>query len=162
MSLGEHSPPARCSRPEREAQRVRHAATAAAVAGNASVLAGALAQIGAAFDETAAICAFKIRAERMIRLGPHHPAARARFGARAEMLAGYDLAAATALVERGWRDERKAFQIASALGCGTRLSLDVLSELRLILRWMRSKHMHAEYESAIAVLCGEPLAVADE
>ena len=43
------------------------------------------------------------------------------------------------IVERWWRDERKAFQIASAFGRGTRLSLDVLSELRLMLRLMRFK-----------------------
>ena len=38
----------------------------------------ALAQIGAAFDEAAAINRFKIRVERYIRLGPRHVAMRAR------------------------------------------------------------------------------------
>ena len=71
---------------------------------------------------------------------------RARFGARAAMLAGRSLDAAIAIVERWWRDERKAFQIASALGYGNRLSLEVLCELRLILRLLRFKRMQAEYE----------------
>ena len=106
-------------------------------------MAVALAQIGAAFDEAATINAYKIRVERLIRLGPCHAAVRARFGARAAMLFGRGLDAAIVLVERWWRDERKAFQIASALGCATRLSLEVLGELRLILRLMRLKKMHS-------------------
>ena len=39
-------------------------------------MAVALPQIGAAFDEAAMIDAYKIRVERLIRLGPHHPAVR--------------------------------------------------------------------------------------
>ena len=61
------------------------------------------------------------------------------------MLSGRSLDAAIILVERWWRDERKAFQIASALGYGKRLSLEILRELRLILRLMRFKRMEAEY-----------------
>ncbi len=72
-------------------------------------------------------------------LAPDHAAVRARFGARAALLAGCNLDAAIVRVERWWRDERKAFQIASVFGCGTRFSLDILSELRLILRLMRSE-----------------------
>ncbi len=113
-------------------------------------MATALAQIGAAFDEAAVINAFKIRVERLIRLGPHHHAVRARFGARAALLFGRGLDAAITIVERWWRDERKAFQIASAFGCATRLSLEVLRELRLILRLMRWKCMQAEYEAILA------------
>ena len=78
------------------------------------------------------------------------------------MLYGRNLDAATVTVERWWRDERKAFQIASALGGGTRLSLDVLSELRLILRLMRLKRMEADYREAVAVLSGRPSAIAAE
>ncbi len=125
-------------------------------------MAMALAQIGAAFDEAAAINAFKIRVERLIRLGPHHPAVRARFGARASMVFGRGLDAAIVVVERWWRDERKAFQIASALGCATRLSLEVLGELRLILRWMRIKKLETDYHAAVAALCDEPVVIAAE
>jgi hypothetical protein len=125
-------------------------------------MAVALAQIVAAFDEAASVNAFKIRAERLIRLDPNHPALRARFGARARMLHGRNLDVAIAVVERCWRDERKAFQIASALGCATRLSLEVLCELRLILRLMRWKRMHADYELIVATLCEAPFAAAAE
>lgn len=65
-------------------------------------------------------------------------------------------------MERWWRAERKAFQIASAFGRGSRLSLDVLSELRLILRLMRRKHMHAGFASIVAALSDEPNAMAAE
>ena len=148
-------------RRERDRQRARRAAEAARSKG-ASAMAAALVQIGAAFDEAAAINGFKLRVERMIRLGPDHPAIRARFGARATMLGNRDLDAAIITVERWWRDERKAFQIANALGCATRLSLEVLGELRLILRLMRFSKMEAEYKIIVAALGGEPFQIAAE
>jgi hypothetical protein len=162
MSLSELRPHARASRAEREAQRIRRVAATAGTGETNSVLAAALAHIGAAFDEAAAINAFKSRVERLLRLRPNHPAWRARFGARAAMLGGRDLDAAIILIERSWREERKAFAIASALGRGTRLSLEVLSELRLILRLTRRKRMHAEYDAIVATLRGIVTAVAAE
>jgi len=161
MSLAEPPPRARRRREQREAERIRRAA-AEASRETKSAMAAALAQIGAAFDETAVINSFKIRVERLMRLPPHHPAMRARFGARAGMLAGYDLDAAIVVIERCWREERKAFAIASALGRGTRLSLEVLSELRLILRWMRRKRMQGQYDAAVAALTDRPVAIAAE
>jgi ATP phosphoribosyltransferase regulatory subunit HisZ len=149
MLLADPSTAARSPRQRREIERVRHAAVAARV-GPTPAMTAALAQIGAAFDEAAMINAFKIRVERLIRLGPRHPAVRARFGARAAILVGRDLDTAIALAERWWRDERQAFQIASALGCATRLSLEILSELRLILRLMRWKKMHGAFSEGWA------------
>ena len=73
-------------REARQSQRIRMAARAASTAGSAMDV--ALAQIGAAFDEAAALNDFKLRVERALRRGPQHPAVRARFGARAERLAG--------------------------------------------------------------------------
>ena len=122
----------------------------------------ALAQIGSAFDEAAAINGFKMRVERLIALGPDHPVVRARFGARSAMLTGRSLDGAVVMVERWWRDERKAFQIASAFGRATRLSLEILSELRLILRLLRFKRLEAEYDSIIATLGDAPFAAAAE
>jgi hypothetical protein len=159
MPLTEHSTNVRRPRQERDAERIQRAAEAARVG---LAMAVALAQIDAAFDEAAAINAFKIKVERLMRLGPHHGTVRARVGARAEMLSGRSLDAAVVVVERWWRDERKAFQIASAFGCATRLSLEILRELRLILRLMRFKRMEAEYESVIAALCDVPIAMAAE
>jgi hypothetical protein len=148
-------------RAERDHERIRRVAAAVRTDG-ASAMEAALAQIGAAFDEAAAINGFKIRVERLFRLGPHHPAPRARFGARATALTGRNLNEAIAAVERWWRDERKAFQVASALGYGTRLSLDMLRELRLILRLMQFKRMDGEFRLIAAALCDRPLAMAAE
>jgi hypothetical protein len=161
MPTAEDRPGARCPRALRDLARMRRAA-AAARGQPSGAMAAALAQIEAAFGEAAAINDFKIRVERLIRLGPHRPAARARFGARAAMLSGRGLDAANLLVERWWRDERKAFQIASAFGGAPRLSLEVLRELRLILRLMRVKRRDAEYHDIVAALCEVPIAAAAE
>jgi hypothetical protein len=143
---GENVPAAGALREQRERRRVRRAVEAARDDG-ATAMAVALAHIGAAFDEAAVIHGFKLRVERIIALPPDHAAVRARYGARAAMLAGSNLDEAMVRVERWWRNESKAFQIASVFGCGTRLSLEVLSELRLILRLMRRKQMHAEFDA---------------
>jgi hypothetical protein len=141
----------------RDRDRARRAAAA-----SRSALDAALAEIGAAFDEAAKINAFKLRIERQLRLGPLHPAMRARFGARAALLRGRSLYAAIALTERWWRDERRAFLIASAFGRGVRLPIEVLQELRLILRLLRFKRMHTEFPAIVAALCDEPTALAAE
>jgi len=160
MRHTEQWPKAPTRREERECQRIHRAAVAAG--GEARpAMAAALAQISAAFDEAAAVNTFKIRIERLMRLGPDHRAVRARFGARAEMLSGRSLDTAIALAERWWRDERKAFQIASAFGCG-RLSLEVSRELRLILRLMRFRRMQAEFSAALTALCDMPAEMAAE
>jgi len=87
MPFAEHSTATHSPRQKRDRERIRRAAAAARV-GPTPAMAVALAQIGAAFDEAATINAFKIRVERLIRLGPYHPAVRARFGARGAMLFG--------------------------------------------------------------------------
>jgi len=148
-------------RRERTQDRVRRAGARAQSEGSAA-LSQALAQIGAAFDEAAAINDFKIGVERFLRLGPHHAAVKARFAARGARLGGCDLEAATARVERWRREERKAYQIASALGVGTRLSLDVLDELCLVLRLMRFKHMAAQFQQALEAICPQALSEAAE
>jgi hypothetical protein len=122
----------------------------------------ALAQIAAAFDDAAAINDFKLRVERFLRLGPQHPLVRARFGARAAMLSGHGLAGALAVTERRWRDETAAFHLASAFGRGERLTLDVLRELRLILRWMRARGLHVEFGAIAGAVCGDGIPMAAE
>jgi hypothetical protein len=148
-------------RQERDIERIRRAA-ADVPAEQRSVMAVALAQIGAAFDDAAVVSAFKIRVEHLIRLGPQHCAVRARFAARAALLAGRGLDTAIIITERWWRDERKAFQIASVFGCAPRFSLEVLRELRLILRWMRFKRMGAQFGAIIEALCEARIARAAE
>jgi hypothetical protein len=146
-------------RSERDRERARRAAAAVQTG---SAIEAALAQIDAAFDQAAAINAFKLRVERQLRRGPSHPAVRARYAARAELLQGRDLDAAIALVERWWRDERRAFLIARALGRGMRLPVDLLHELRLILRLMRFRRMHAQFPTIVAAVCDEPTSMAAE
>jgi hypothetical protein len=141
-------------RDQRDLERARRAAATAQAQGKPPIEV-AVAQINAAFNEASVVNAFKLRIERLLRLGPQHPAVRVRFGTRAEILRGRNLDAAIVLAERWWRAERTAFQIASAFGRGRRLSLDVLTELRLILRLLRWKRMHAEFPAIIAALCDD-------
>jgi hypothetical protein len=124
------------ARSGRDMDRGRQAAAKVRAAGG-SAMDAALAQIGTAHDEAARHNAFKLQVLHWIRRGPEHPAVRARFGARAWMLRGQTLAGAIVLVERWYREERKALQIAMALGGGSFLSVDILRELRLILRVLR-------------------------
>ena len=155
------SRPAPTPRDRRDLERARRAGAAARQQGRPA-LDIALAQIGAAFDEAAIVNALKLRVERSLRLGPQHPAVRARFSARAQLMFGRSLDQAIALTERAWREERKAFQIAAAFGRGSRLSLDVLSELRIALRLMRAKQMQAQFPAILAALCEGPIAMAAE
>jgi hypothetical protein len=148
-------------RRQRDRDRIRRAGEAAQARGGGA-LDVALAKIDAAFDRIAAINVFKIRIELLLQTDRHHPALRARFGARAEMLAGRDLDASVLAVERWWRTEYKAFAIASAFGGGNRLSLDVLHELRLILRLMRFKRMDAEFRAIVSVLREPAISIAAE
>jgi hypothetical protein len=161
MLEAEPQPGAYRPRRDRDRARAQRAAEAARSSG-APAMAAALAQIGAAFDEAAVVNGFKIKLERLIRVGPDHPAVRARFEARAAMLHGRSLDAAIVTVERWWRDEQRAFAIACAFGRGTRLSLEILSELRLLLRWLRFKRMENEYRTVLGALCDLPVAIAAE
>ena len=122
----------------------------------------ALAEIGTAFDQAAAINSFKLRIERLIRLGAGDPAVRARFAARAALLAGCDLGGAVVTVERWWREERKALQVASLFGHGSRLSLETLRELRLIVRLLRYQRRQADFHAIMAALSDQPAAIAAE
>ncbi len=142
-------------------ERARRAGATARAQGG-SAMDAALAEIGAAFGQAAVANAFKLRVEETWRRGPQHPAVRARFCARAELLRGKGLDAAIVLTERCWRAERKAFQIASVFGRGNSLSLDVLGELRLTLRLMRWKRMRGHFPAIVAALCDDPIRMAAE
>jgi hypothetical protein len=148
-------------RQQRDLSRARRTGATARAQGR-SAMETALMQIDAAFNQAAIVNALKLRVERMLRFGPHHQAVRARFGARAELLRGCSLDAAIVTVERWWRDEQKAFQIASVFGRGSRLSLDVLRELRLILRLMRFRRMQAGFPALLEAVSESPAAMAAE
>jgi hypothetical protein len=123
-------------RAERDLNRGRLAAARAREAG-ASAMEAAMAQIDATFGEAAIVNSLKMRVERFIGMGTGHPAVHARFGARAAMLRHYNIDQAILVVERWYADERRAVAIASAFGGGSTLSLNVLAEIRLILRLIR-------------------------
>ncbi len=146
-------------RGQRDLERVHRSVRAVHDTPNGEVarpaLAAALAAIGAAFNRAAIVNDLKIAVERHISRGPEHSAVRARFAARAALLRGRDLDAALTMIERWWRDEQRAFASASAFGRGSRLSLQVLDELRLLLRWLRFKHLHAEYADAFTARCAD-------
>lgn len=111
-------------------------------------------QIRAAFGEAATHDLFKRLVRSFMRLDIDHPRVRARYGARLAMLRPYSLDDAIGLVERSYRDERKAFQISSIFGGGRcRLSIEVLRELRLMLRWSRRHDPAAYYAAHLAIMC---------
>ncbi len=153
-------------RAERDLERARSAAAAARATANAGstrpALAAALAAIETAFDQAAVVNDLKIAVERHIRRGPAHAAVRARFAARAAMLHGSNLDAALFAIARWRHDEHRAFAIASAFGRGSRLPLAVLDELRLLLRWLRFKRLHAHYAAALAAFNDTPMLEAAE
>jgi hypothetical protein len=78
---------------------------------------------------------------------------RARLRARIAALPDGTLAGAIRDVERWWRAERNAFTLASALGYRSRLPLETLRELRLLLRLLRRKRMAAQFGTIAAALC---------
>jgi hypothetical protein len=146
-------------RDARDLERIR---IASARRETGSALDAALAEIGTTFDHAAAVNEFKLRVERWLMLGPQHGAVRARFGARAAMLSGHSLCTAVVVTERWWHNERRAFQLASALGYGNRHSLEVLREVRLILRLMHAKRMDDDYREIIAALRDSEMPLAAE
>jgi len=134
-----------------------HIAYSGAKQAGKSAMDAACARIDAEFGNAAIINDFKLRVERVILFGPTHPAIRARYGKRAEMLMGMSLIQALFVVDRLYRTEQKAFKIASALGRGNRLSLEVLHELRLIFRWFRATGRSCWFQSIVSdVLAVDP------
>lgn len=136
--------------------RGQRAADAVKAAGG-SAMDAALARIDATFSEAAIHNGLKLRVESFIKLGAGHRAVKARYGARALDLwrRRVSLDHAIVLVEQSYKAERKAFQVASAFGGGGRLSLEVLAELRLILRLIRA---NADYRNHFLGILGFVLA----
>lgn len=122
---------------------------------NSPAMAAALAQIDREFGPVGMTQRFKDRIRGTLRAGPGHPMTQARYGARAHMLHGIPLERAAGLVDRWYRIELEAFQLASAIGSGSRLSSTVLRELRLILRWMRFKKMHGELANIRRIIAAD-------
>ncbi len=125
----------------------------AAIANGVGAMEATEARIEAQFGEAAVINAFKLRVERIILFGPEHAAVRARYGARAASLRGASLSTAIHIIDSLFTLERRAFQIAGVYGGGSRLSVEVLKELRLILRWLRFVGRACQFPSIVNDVC---------
>jgi hypothetical protein len=142
--------PLRSKRRDRDMDRGRRAADKVRAAGG-SAMDAALAQIGATFCKAEAINAFKMRVEIALQRGAEHPDVRARYGARAYQLRRDTIDGALNTLDYWLRIEKRKFECATRLGRGNRLSLDVLAEARLILRFVRRYH-RASYPRHLAGL----------
>jgi hypothetical protein len=78
---------------------------------------------------------------RLAIANPQSPKVRARYGQRAALLRNQTLARASTVVDQQLRLEVKAYAIASALGRGDRAPIEVLREVRIIMRYMRRCHI---------------------
>ena len=91
----------------------------------------------------------KDRVRRAIKLGTGHAAVRARYGTRLSMLRGLSLETSIYCVEKWLGHERRVFELASSFGGGNRLSIQILSELRLLLRLLRRDRIYSRHFGAL-------------
>ena len=136
---------------DRNFERALRAGNSARANGSGAMEA-AKAVIDAAFGEAAACADLKARVAAVLAAGTGHPANKLRYRARARMLRGRSLPAAIAMLERWYRGERKAFQVASLFGRPPRLPVIILSEARLILRFFRRRGMADQFPAVIESL----------
>lgn len=129
------------------------AAEAARVRG-ATAMDVACANIEAACGNAAVVNTFKRRVERIMLLGSEHEGVRARYGARANMMRGVPLNTACHLVHSWYINEREALQKGSAFGGGTAMTVIVLQELDLILRWMRAAGLACQFQTFVYDVMG--------
>jgi hypothetical protein len=120
-----------------------------------SAIEAAKAMIEAGFDESAAHIDFKARVAAILASGPADPAIRIRYRMRASMLAGRSLGAGIVAVERWYKAERRAYQIA-LFARPSPLSLLTLAELRLILRFFRRKGMGDQFPALVEAVLQLP------
>ena len=134
----------------------------AAIQAESPAMTAALAAIDQAFGPGSDTRALKCRCRRVLRF-PEWQCWKARYGRRAAHvveavichqasngMSAPVLAIAINIIERQYRDERRAVQIAAALGRGNGLSVMVLRELRLLLRYLRASGMAREFPKIIS------------
>jgi hypothetical protein len=134
----------------RDEHRGQLAARQARDAGAGAVDA-AIARINATFGPAWDANYLKLSCESIIRMGADHPAVRARYTGRAEASGAGTLAEAIAVVEV-WRAAELRRPKPS------RLSLQVLAELRLLLRLMRRRGLAWAFPLVMSALLGERVA----
>jgi hypothetical protein len=84
---------------------------------------------------------------RRVLIEPGHPSVAARFGARAEMFRFMSLNEAVRVTRNMYWAERRSFYPRN-------LTLDVLAELHLILRFLRAKRLHVAFPAIAAEIRG--------
>jgi len=127
-------------RKDRDMMRGRLAANAVIAAGG-SAMDAAKAQIDAAFSQASVHNSLKLRVASVIKRGPSDAQVQARYGTRARALYDhrlFDVVAATKRIALWRSDAKLTFDLAQRVGTlQPRLSLMVLTELHLLVRWMR-------------------------
>jgi len=119
------------------------AAAMAVIARGGSAMDAALAQIEAAFAKPAIPNDLKARVAKAIQRGPDNPVIRARYGARARHLLDHRVFQIENAVRRVkvWNTDANLTQaLAMRLRQTPGLTVMVLEELHLTLRWMRRYH----------------------
>jgi hypothetical protein len=106
------------------------------------------AAIARAFSAAAEIDRFKRRCRQMIRWGASHPAVCGRYWVRARLLRQQDTAGAADIITAWYATEKTRWRRLDA-----RLSIAVLRELRLIIRFMRARKL--ALQPVIADVLGE-------
>lgn len=135
------------NRPLRDQHRGQSAARQARAAG-ADAITAALAQIDATFGPAWDANFLKRSVDDVIRMGADHPEVRARYAGRAIASGARTLAEAIDAVEL-WRAAEMRRPKPS------RLSLQVLAELRLILRLMRWRALAWAYPLVVSALLAD-------
>jgi len=143
------------ARRDRDMQRGRRAQQRALQAG-ASAMDAAIAAVRTTFDEQHKINALKLTVEWAINRGTGDPLVRARYRKRAQMLHLCNIDKSIGRVERWFRDARHAQQVAMAMGAGSRLEVEILSELKLILRFLRRSSYREHYPAILALFIDRP------
>lgn len=131
----------------RDEARGQAAAKAARSAG-ASAVTAAIAQINATFGPAWVVNRRKLAVDQVIRMGAAHPEVQARYAGRARASGARTLTDALADVEI-WRAAELQRPQPS------RLSLQVLDELRLILRLLRFRGLAWTYPIVASVVIAD-------
>lgn len=89
-----------------------------------------------------------------IKLGTGHLWVRARYGARAACLKGQTIDDAIRLTEHWLLEELRTFEILRVFGGGVALSIQVLTEVNLILRLLRRSKFRNHLPGVISFVLG--------
>lgn len=117
----------------------------------------ALDSIEREFSAAAEIDDFKNHVRSLIHDGTGNPALRARYGIRLQDLLGYTIDAACFTVDRWYREhleELKRWRDVPYAPQPPRLTLEILRELRLILRLIRQSKFRDDFQVILWLVLG--------